>query len=369
LALIGGCGSSGTTLLAHVLSRHSKIASAPDIDFFNHPEVLNLAELRAHLDALYRRDRLSSGYKLVADFLHCGDELGLGRSEFVAMLDAAENEADLFRRVALHLREPTGAACFVEQTPSNVYLFRDFSERFPELPLIHQIRDGRDVASSFLRRGKSLYYAGSRWLYDTLAGLRVRGGRSYLELTYERLVTDPEGTLARIVEHVGLPYEDAMVVKPRPDSETVRESNGEEDFAAESPANAKSYDENWRDRRAPKNWTHVPDEPISSSSVGRFKKDLTASQLSTLYRIRLTESARRELDAPVSTFVELLECLGYETADPQPAAVTVDLRLREKLGELSDGVVRSVRSFKRARRPAVPLTTVGAKFSSKDSGG
>jgi hypothetical protein len=366
--LIGGCGSSGTTLLAHVLSRHSKIASAPEIDFFNHPEVLNLAELRAHLDALYRRDRLSNGYKLVADFLHYGDELGLGRSEFSAMLNAAENEADLFLRVARRLREPAGAACFVEQTPSNIYLFREYAERFPDLPLIHQIRDGRDVASSFLRRGKTLYYAGSRWLYDTLAGIRVRGSRSYLELTYEQLVTDPEGTLGRIVDHVGLSYEDAMVVKPRSDSGSSRDSGAVGDSSSGTPGEAKSYDENWRDRRAPKNWTHVPDEPISASSVGRFKKDLSASQLSTLYRIRLTDSARRELDAPVATFAELLEFLGYETGDPEPAAVTVDLRLREKLGELSDGVVRGVRGFKRARRPAFPLTTVAREFSSKNAG-
>ena len=82
----------------------------------------------------------------------------------------------------------------------------------------------------------------------------------------------------------------------------------------------------------------------------------------------LSDAARRELDAPVSTFAELLEFLGYDTAEPKPAAVTVDLRVREKFGEWTDGVVRGVRGFKRARRAVVPVTTVAAKFSGKDAG-
>jgi len=349
LALIGGCGSSGTTLLAHVLSRHSAITSAPEIDFFNHVEILNLADLRVQLDALYRRVRLSHGYKLVTNFLRDGDELGIGRDDFEALLDAASDEKDLFRRLAGRIREPAGAACFVEQTPSNVYLFRDLAERFPGLPLIHQIRDGRDVAASFLRRGKTLYHAGSRWLYDTLAGVCARGRESYLELSYEQLVTDSEVTLLRIVEHLGLPFEEVMVNPP----------------PGLTPKNAgkrASYEENWRGRRAPQNWTHVPNEPISSSSIGCFERELSPAQLSTLYRIRLTDAARHELDAPVATFVELLEYLGYETARPKPAAVTFDLRLREKFSEVSDGLIRGARGLKRAHKAVRPLTTVSADF-------
>ena len=361
LALIGGCGSSGTTLLAHVLSRHSAITSAPEIDFFNHAEVLHLTELRLHLDALYRRGRLSGGYKLVADFLHYGEDLGIGRAEFETMLNLATSERDLFHRLASRVREPSGAACFVEQTPSNIYLFRDFARSFPEIPLVHQIRDGRDVSSSFMRRGKTLYYAGSRWLYDTLAGLRTRGSVSYLELTYEQLVTQPEATLTRIVEHIGLNFETVMV-KPKAPVEASKAEGARPVAASDGTGKPASYEENWRDRRAPQNWTHVPDEPISSSSVGRFKKDLSSAELSTLYRIRLTDRAVRELAPPVSTFVELLEYLGYDTADPKPATVTFDLRAREKVGELSDGLTRFARGFKRARKAVVPVTTVAARF-------
>ena len=67
--------------------------------------------------------------------------------------------------------------------------------------------------------------------------------------------------------------------------------------------------------------------------------------------------------SPVSTFVELLEYLDYDTADPKPAAVTFDLRAHEKVGELRDGLTRFARGFNRARKAVVPVTTVAARFS------
>ena len=48
LGLMGGCGSSGTTLLVHLLSRHAEIGSGPEFNCINHPE---LYELRSLLQA------------------------------------------------------------------------------------------------------------------------------------------------------------------------------------------------------------------------------------------------------------------------------------------------------------------------------
>src|SRR5512139_249193 len=283
LALAGGCGSSGTTLLAHVLGRHPCIVAAPEFDVFNHPEALSLQTLRDSIDELFARRRLSHGYKLVVGFLTPGEVVGIDRALVTRWLAEAGSLADFYAKVAEHMCAPRGATCFVEKTPTNVYNFDALSSLMPELPLIHQLRDGRDVAGSLVRRGKTLFYAGSRWLYDTVSGLRARGRPSYLETRYEDLVADPAGVLRVILAHLDIDYDPCML-------EPSRESS------------ASTYEEKWRDKRSAQRWQSTPGDPISAASVGKFRRDLDEEQLSTLYRIRLTARTVEELQSPVRTF-------------------------------------------------------------------
>lgn len=337
LALVGGCGSSGTTLLIHLLSRHPQVASAPELNFFNHPESLELARFAESLDALLARQRLTPGYKQVASFLGPRHELGLDRERLAAWAVQARDAAELHRLLARHVCERVGATHFVEKTPTNVYAFAALARDNPEARLVHLIRDGRDVAASLARRGKSLYAAGSRWLYDTLAGLRARGYPSYLEIRYEELVGDTAATLARVFAHLGLPE------LPEPP-------------AADTPG---TYREDWRRKRSGTGWNLTPDDAVSAASVGRFRRDLTPEQLALLARIRLTARAARALDAPVSRFVELIALLGYPEHE---VARRAGLRARADawLAAAGDGAARAVRALRYTRRPAFPLTTLGA---------
>ena len=182
LALVGGCGSSGTTLLIHLLSRHPQVASAPELNFFNHPESLDVATFAASLDALLARRCLTPGYKQVATFLGPRRDLGIDRELLASWAARARDATELHALLAEHVCARVGATHFVEKTPTNVYAFAMLARENPRARLVHLTRDGRDVAASLLRRGKSLYASGSRWLYDTLAGLRARGHPSYLEI-------------------------------------------------------------------------------------------------------------------------------------------------------------------------------------------
>jgi hypothetical protein len=142
LALIGGCGSSGTTLLIHLLSRHPRVVSTPELNFFNHPESLDLARFTASLDALLARRRLTPGYKQVASFLGPRSELGLDRERLAEWTRQARDTAELHRLLARHLCERVGATHFVEKTPTNVYAFAALARLNPEARLVHLIRDG-----------------------------------------------------------------------------------------------------------------------------------------------------------------------------------------------------------------------------------
>ncbi len=87
---------------------------------------------------------------------------------------------------------------------------------FPEAVFIHLIRDGRDVASSFLELGWAdrIEEAALHWR------LRVRRGRRagralpagrYHELRYEDLVADPAPQLRDLCAAIGLPFSPAML--------------------------------------------------------------------------------------------------------------------------------------------------------------
>ncbi|HEX5066923.1 MAG TPA: sulfotransferase [Myxococcota bacterium] len=344
LALVGGCGSSGTTLLIHLLSRHPQVASAPELNFFNHPESLDVAAFASSLDALLARRRLTPGYKQVATFLGPRGDLGIDRALLADWAARARDAAELHARLAEHVCARVGATHFVEKTPTNVYAFARLARENPRARLVHLTRDGRDVAASLRKRGKSLYGAGSRWLYDTLAGLRARGHPSYLEIRYEDLVAETEATLARVYAHLGLPA-------------PAR--------AAESDTPG-TYREDWRSKRSGTKWNLTPDDAVSPASVGRFRTDLRADQLALLLRIRLTERAGQALDTRLRSFPELLEALGYA---PHPAASGAGLRERADawLAVAGDGAARALRALRYTRRPAFPLTTLGPAPSARSA--
>jgi hypothetical protein len=348
LALVGGCGSSGTTLLAHLLSRHTEIVSGPEIDVFNHREAWSPNELARSLDELFARRRLSDGYKLVVDFCKPAEEFGIDANLVAQWAEASGDLAEFARLLAAHVCGPTGAAWFVEKTPTNVYGFEAVSKAARGLPLVHQIRDGRDVAASLVRRGKPLFYAGSRWLYDTVAGLRARGCDGYVELRYEDLVTDARGVLVRVLALLGLEFEDTMLVPA-------------------TAARTGQYDERWRARRAPRRWASIPSEGISARSVGCYARELSRDELSMLYRIRLTERAAEELAAPVRTFAELLELLGYATGPERSRPVPVLARVRESAAEVFDYLARARRTLRYTRRLPRALTRVGFDRSPRSS--
>jgi hypothetical protein len=345
LALVGGCGSSGTTLLIHLLSRHPQVASAPEINFFNHPETLDVARFAASLDDLLEGRRLATGYKQVVSFMSRRKKLGIDRDLLVSWAARARDTAELHALLAEHVCARVGATHFVEKTPTNVYAFARLARENPRARLVHLIRDGRDVAASLRKRGKSLYGAGSRWLYDTLAGLRARGHASYLEIRYEALVADPAATLAQVYRHLGLP-----------DAPTTT--------LADTPG---TYREKWRQKQSSgAHWNLTPDDAVSAASVGRFTRDLTPEQLTLLLRIRLTERAARALETPLRSVPELLAELGYAEH-----AVAAHAGLRERaeawLSAAHDGAHRAVRCWRYTRRFTLPVTTLGPAPSARSA--
>jgi hypothetical protein len=337
LAIIGGCGSSGTTLLAHLLNQHPEVISGPELNFFNHDAILDLGLLKSVYPKLIRNRRPIDGYHELSGFLRHRAYFGIETRHFENWLENSTDPISLINQLCEHVLSPAGKSMFVEKTPTNVYNFCGLSKLEPAIPLIHIVRDGRDVVSSLMRRGWSLFRAGSRWLYDTLSGLSARNSVGYLEIRYEDLVRKPAPALGKIFAHLYLPFD-----------ETIQK----EVFSA--------HEGNWWYANKPAQvWGQNPQDPISTASIGKYKKNLTADMLMTLYRINLTERARLKLRSPVRSFHELVEFLNYEDfEDYLVESPPLNLKFRDKYYEILDYLRRFPKSLRKTGKLPQKLTRI-----------
>jgi hypothetical protein len=146
-------------------------------------------------------------------------------------LDAAQIEAkiiaecrsagDFLRLVMEEVARAQSVARWADCTPEHLLYMQEIKRQIPDALFIHIIRDGRDVALSYMKQGWSyplpwdrderLGVAGLYWEWVVRKG-REQGrrlGADYQEVRFEELITNPQQTLSRLggfIEH-DLDYE------------------------------------------------------------------------------------------------------------------------------------------------------------------
>ena len=114
-------------------------------------------------------------------------------------------------------RAARGKARYAEKTPINVLHIELLADVFPEARFIHLIRDGRDVALSYLDTdfgASSLPEAAVQWRRFVRKGRRSGarvGAHRYQEVRYEDLVADPDTVLRSLCEFIDLPFDPSML--------------------------------------------------------------------------------------------------------------------------------------------------------------
>jgi uncharacterized membrane protein YkvA (DUF1232 family) len=198
--VIGGCGSSGTTLLRQMLDRHPEIYCGPESTLF-----LN---------------RTTSDADLAERFGFAEAQLRLWRTE-------SRSKIEFIERFQAACLARSGKSVWAEKTPENIRLFPTIARRFPRARLVHIIRDGRDVACS-LRRAEwmklekitggaprnspeVLETCIRYWAERVAFGRGLAGTSHYHEIRYEDLVADPERTLRGLLTFAGLSWDPRML--------------------------------------------------------------------------------------------------------------------------------------------------------------
>jgi hypothetical protein len=217
---IVGCGRSGSTMLRAMADAHPDLTVPPESHFIVELEP-RAGGRRRPFDATAFLERLAASER----FALWGLERGRLLDAFAAAPPRDYPEA--VRAVFALQATAQGKSRYADKTPVYVLHVRRLARLFPEARFVHLVRDGRDVACSFLDLGwaDTVEQAALHWRRRVLAGRRA-GGRlpaeRYVEVRYEDLVRDPELELRRFCTAIELPFEESMLDPSARASEIVR---------------------------------------------------------------------------------------------------------------------------------------------------
>ena len=250
-----GVPRSGTTLLTMLLNAHSRIAVAPETHYFNRlwkkcsPRCMRSKRgVGRYLDLVF-------GSMLPRD-------LGLGADELATIREDIESTDPPSHRVILDAllssyARARDADIWGEKTPLHVNYVSAIRAEFPDAPIIHVIRDPRDILASlqsvpWARRGRLYYVAWWRRcarIADHVIQPPVGG---YLEVRYEDLLSRPEATVRAMCRIVGVDFESTML---------------EYHTRSERPSDVAS--EFWKSKNL---------DPIDPGNTGKWKSRLTTAE-------------------------------------------------------------------------------------------
>lgn len=188
---IVGMPRSGSTLLDHMVSSHSDVVSAGEINDFQ------------------------CQFHWMAD---------VAPRSAQGMLKAIERSPDLdFAQLGARYLQQTqwraqGHRFYIDKLPINVRMVPFIRRALPHAPILHLMRDPMDVCYSNF---KVMFGAASAYCYDQQAlahyyGEYVRLTNHWqtsmpgamLDVSYAALVSEPEATLRRVLQHCGLAMEE-----------------------------------------------------------------------------------------------------------------------------------------------------------------
>lgn len=182
---------SGTSLLDRMLSNHSDVISAGEIDDFVRQ------------------------FHWLADVPLGGMVKALGRS---GQIDYAELGARYLKQTQWRAQ---GHKYYIDKLPANIQMVAFIRRALPHALILHMVREPMEVCFSNYR---AMFGAVSGYSYDLrdLAhyhGQYVRLSHHWherlpdamLDVSYAELVTSAEATLRRVLEHRGLEFEQACL--------------------------------------------------------------------------------------------------------------------------------------------------------------
>lgn len=202
---IVGCERSGTTMLAAMIDRHSRVAVPPETHLFiGLPQ--KLRELHARPDTEKRVEWILQSERL--------RDLNLTPGQVIDRLPAGDTSlAAISMAVLAAYARSVGKDFCCAKTPSHLYCTPMLLRWFPDARIVCVVRDGRDVVQSLNktpwakddgnRKNATKWWIAAR-ACDTF---EARYPDRFMRVHFEALVRDPEEQLRRVDAFMGLDFE------------------------------------------------------------------------------------------------------------------------------------------------------------------
>ena len=227
--IIGGCGSSGTTLLRKMLNAHPNIACGPEMSVFDRPKIFDLD--LSYLYTMFRSldfDALDEGmiFPLRMQPLnstYCGlhpdahSKYYHKPEEVEKMFDEVETVAEFINLFFQRYAENQNKTRWAEKTPNNLFCIEQIFDWYPGAHFIVMVRDGRDVVLSLTeRRQTHPIVAIFRWIISAAAFIEILNSNPafidrILRVNYEDLVLDTESVLRKVCMRIGEKFDPVML--------------------------------------------------------------------------------------------------------------------------------------------------------------
>jgi hypothetical protein len=142
--------------------------------------------------------------------------------------------ADVVGAVFAAYADHHGKKRWADKTPIYVLWMPLLSNLFPDARFIHLIRDGRDVALSYLSvpwGPSTVWKAARKWCRDVTAGResgRALGPSRYMEIRYEDLVARPKEILKATCSFANIRFDDRMLDYHNGASDRIEWRSGKE---------------------------------------------------------------------------------------------------------------------------------------------
>jgi Sulfotransferase family len=197
-----GTGRSGTTLLRFMLCAHPRIYITHEASFYVWEWIYSRRAPRAQFLRYYFQSPSFRWLRLDPARVLDGLPADLPRSRI------GEAYANLMREKAAQY----GRVRFGDKTPSHAAHLSRIFEDFPDARVVHITRDPRGTALSLSRMpwAASSLYANAAFCELERRQVSRRDPR-ILKIRLEDLLADARGTMSKVLEHVGEPWDDAVL--------------------------------------------------------------------------------------------------------------------------------------------------------------
>jgi hypothetical protein len=294
--IIIGAPRSGTSLLSQIIGSHPAIAVPYESHFYE--TFMPWFRYYGDLQQRGNRERLVRDVLQTAMLRHwvprVDQQAALTRIEANARFDPD----GIFAGIMEAWSAAQGKRRWGEKTPVHVFFASHIAAKFPDAKFVHIVRDGRDVAVSWMRARfgpKDIYHAATGWLSFLAAARNLEATLDparFFELRYEDLLRDRQSQTRQICAFLGEDYAAGMLDFHRFEGRYPTDARNRKNLARPLIGNNTGK---WRRRLSPREiriFEGVAGEALERNGYERVARNATVSALERL-RAKATHPVKR----------------------------------------------------------------------------